>query len=202
MDEKLKEYKERHIRWQNISITQMGFTNNILITIAIGFLAFAFKDKDLTPFKFCLCGNFNWFLLLNFLSLIFLFVSITNGILTSLSRLYDFRITRNITLTRQRFYEYAMKNKLSKTYLFDFDFPNPKCKEGICAIKLIFHGIDVITKNESSKIRTDYILRKKFNNLRKLSKTLGILSWLLLRCQLVALLISLFFYTISLFVKS
>ena len=38
--EKLNEYKQRHKEWRDISVTQLSNTNNILLTLSSGLLAF------------------------------------------------------------------------------------------------------------------------------------------------------------------
>ena len=100
--DKLEEYKERHLRWQQTTITQMGFVNNMLIALAIGFLAVTFKNNQFVGTKLWNNGEFDWDLVFNGLVLISLFLSVCHGILTALSRLYDFRITRNITLNNPK----------------------------------------------------------------------------------------------------
>jgi hypothetical protein len=43
--ENLKNLKERHVRWQQLSIKQLSFANNLILTLTIGFLGF-FATKD------------------------------------------------------------------------------------------------------------------------------------------------------------
>ena len=59
MDEKLMEFKERHSRWQDISLTQLGYTNNIFLTLTIGFLAFAFDEEKLSTLSILKNSVFN-----------------------------------------------------------------------------------------------------------------------------------------------
>ena len=104
MTDKLEDYKARHIRWQNFAITQLGYTNNIIITLSIAFLAYAVDKTYLSTFSLTK-GTFVLKMFVYLWSLSFMLISIAFGVFTSISRLYDFKITRHIALTRQRFFE-------------------------------------------------------------------------------------------------
>jgi hypothetical protein len=197
MTEKLLEYKKRHIRWQNFTITQLGYTNNIIFTISIGFLAFAFDKDFLTTFSTSQESAFSWEMFFYLSTIFCLLLSIGFGIATSLSRLYDFRITRHIALTRQIYCEYCDNENCS---LPDYDFPNPKFKELLGVyFKIIFRELKFLSIKETRKLRKQPDLIKKFNHLRRLSHTLGILSWIGMKKQLLFLFCSLLLYSISLF---
>ena len=195
MNEKLKDYKERHIRWQNSTINQFGYTNNIIITIGIAFLAFAFDKDFLSTFSISKESVFNLKMLIHVIIIICLLISIGCGIMTTLSRLYDFRLTRHIALTRQRFYD-------KKTdVLPDYSFPKTKCKKLIStSCKIIFGNIELLTKKQTLQLKEDVDLMNKFNMQRNLANTLGELSWKYMKWQLHFLFISIFAYSINLFV--
>lgn len=195
--EKLKGYKERHQRWQDYAITQLGYVNNIILTISIGFMAFAFNNdkKFLETLSFSKDSEFSCKMFFYILTLICLLVSIKFGIITSLSRLYDFKITRHIALTRMRFCKFS-KGEFS---LPDYDFIKPKCKEIFNALFKIPKGIKLLTKQETNLLKEKPELMKKFNKLRRLSHNLGIISWGGIKMQILFLLFSLILYVISLF---
>lgn len=198
MDEKLKDYKERHIRWQNITLTQFGYTNNIILTLTIGFLAFAFDKEFLFTFSFSKDSSFNLKMCFYILTILGLLISIGCGVLTSLSRLYDFRITRNIILTRQRFYD-KFKNK--PTALNACDFPSPNFKMGFKTLfRVLFGQINFIDKEKLENFSQIQQIKDNFDELRRTANTLGILTWRLLKFQFLFLVIALILYSINLFV--
>lgn len=194
MNEKLKEYKERHIRWQNFTINQFGFTNNIIITLGIAFLAFAFDKDFLSTFSISNKSVFNPKMLIHLIVIFCLIASIGFGILTTLSRLFDFRLTRHIALTRQRYY-----SKKTDT-LPDYGFPKTTLKKLIStSCKIIFGDIDFLTKKETIQLKDHVDLMNKFNMIRLLAHILGELSWKCMKLQLSLLFIAIFVYSISLF---
>jgi hypothetical protein len=84
-------YRERFVRWQSVTITQLGYTVNLILGLATGSLGFALtllKDKDFVP-QNCQKVFFD-------LSLASLLLSIALGIWCVISRLRDFRKTKNI----------------------------------------------------------------------------------------------------------
>ncbi len=56
----METYKERHIRWQNTTINQLGYANNIIITLAIAFLSFVYDKKLRSTFTISLDAIFSW----------------------------------------------------------------------------------------------------------------------------------------------
>ena len=198
MDDKLNEYKERHVRWQDITLTQLGYTNNIILTLTIGFLAFAFDKEFLSTFSCAKDSIFSLKMCFYILTILSIIISIAYGVMTSLSRLYDFRITRHIDLTRQRFYD-DCKN-IPKA-LPAYDFPKPIFKlrfKTLCHV--LFRQIDFIDKKEIKDLLKNQQTKKNFNELRRTANTLGILTWRLLKAQFLFLIISLILYSINLFV--
>jgi hypothetical protein len=88
---------ESFIRWQDISIHQLGAVNNLFIGLATGLLAFqtqlAFdQEVNLLP----------WETLIMAASLIFLFLSILVGCYLAWNRLSDFRLTAQIARKREK----------------------------------------------------------------------------------------------------
>ena len=79
---------ERFVRWQNVLREYITFVNNVLLTISVGILGFAFSILDNPDFN-PKCSQKVFFTL----SLITLLICILFGIITCISRLYDFRTT-------------------------------------------------------------------------------------------------------------
>ena len=76
------------VRWQDISIKQLGFTTNLIFTIniaVIGFLVSKITDKGFI----LLCNGKALFTI----GLFILILGFISGVLINLTRLYDFRLT-------------------------------------------------------------------------------------------------------------
>ena len=50
----LQEYSERHVRWADKTLSQLSFYNNLLLTLGVGFLSFAYKDSKIVDLHFSL----------------------------------------------------------------------------------------------------------------------------------------------------
>lgn len=85
-----KSFKDRFIRWQQLTISQLSFTNNLFLGFSLGFLSFFVSQPGV------LFGGICWLSLLQTFSLLSLVVSFITGILTVLNRLRDFRLTKII----------------------------------------------------------------------------------------------------------
>jgi polyferredoxin len=86
------EQDQKFRRWQKITINQLGYTLNLVLTLAIAALGFFFsllKDKDFVPTGRAQCA-----LILSFLGLA---VSSICGVCCILNRLRDFRGTARRT---------------------------------------------------------------------------------------------------------
>jgi len=85
------------VRWQAISIAQLGFTNNLIITLAAATLGFSLtflKDNDVVASCWAKC--------LLVLSIFGLLVSLAIGLWCALNRLLDFRQTAQNARLRER----------------------------------------------------------------------------------------------------
>lgn len=188
MDDELKNYTERHRSWQNQAINQLSFTNNFLLTISIGFLAYAFRDQKDIQLLFDSS-------IFNLLTLIFILFAIFEGILVIISRLNDFRISRHITYVRQRYYTKMIKEMVRT--LPDSDFPRPHfCIRVNVICKIFFCKIDFLTHQEILKLKDQELNMEKFNSLRELAHTLGIISWIGFKFQAIFLFLSCFFFVL------
>lgn len=189
MDEKLNELKDCHKRWQDISINQFGYVNNWFISIGIAFITFAFDKASLSKISFSEYSEFDW----NIATLILVVISIVYGLISALSRLYDFRLTRHITLTKQRFYESNEDN------LENYEFSKPSFCEKIEALEFIlFKDLLFLSRSESKNILKQIELEERMKTLRKTSNALGIITWDCLRMEIIFLALSIICYTIYL----
>jgi len=85
------------VRWQAITIAQLGFTSNLILTLAVASLGFSLtlvKDNDVTSYCWARC-------LLVF-AIIGLLASVALGIWCSINRLADFRKTAQIARGREK----------------------------------------------------------------------------------------------------
>lgn len=206
MTETENSYIERHRHWQDQAINQLSTANNFMLTISIGLLAFCFDKNVFVEMEFCICAcKIDWSLTLHFFALLFLTVAIMYGMAVLITRLYDFRITRNLTLTRQRFYkenEKRITDENPKAALLPAaDFSYPGFRKRMKAIfKVIFVEIDLLTKTESLEVKTNEYTLNKFNSLREFSFTLGTISWRFPRFQALFFGLATLLYVLSLWV--
>jgi hypothetical protein len=195
MDDKLKKYEDRAIRWQETALSQMGYTNNIILTLTLAFLAFAFNDKTIPTISFSNNSASHLKLCFHISSVVFLMLSVLFGVATSLFRLSDFRITRYITLTRKRYYECAVKEEKHSKYLSAKSFNHPKfCQQCQTAFRGLFNNLNRIDKIEA----TSNLNKDKFAKLREESHITGIISWHCIRFQFYCLVIGITLYSCNL----
>lgn len=192
----LKEYHERNTRWTDKSIRQLSFFNNLILSLGVGFISFAYKNIAANSLAFTL-SSIDWPITLSVLSFVSIGLSIFFGLLVGLNRLWDFRITGQINQIRQRMYEHSEKKldeSTPKKYkmadriklnirLFREQYPRitiEQCKE--------FNTLET-TKKEN--------IEKDFRDLRRITLNIGLSTWKKTKCQTV-----LFGLGISLFVIS
>jgi hypothetical protein len=92
-----KEHQESFVRWQGVTVAQLGYAIGLLLTIATAILGFAFsllKDKSFSPTGCVKC--------LFSSALILLTSSIVLGLLCVINRLVDFRETTAIARDREQ----------------------------------------------------------------------------------------------------
>src|SRR6266436_12053 len=85
------------VRWQAITIAQLGFTSNLMLTLAVATLGFSLtlvKDDDITT-----CCWPKYLLVLSILGLL---ISLAFGIWCALNRLASFRETAQIARGREK----------------------------------------------------------------------------------------------------
>lgn len=91
------EKQDKYIRWQAIRINQLGFINNLAIGLSLGLLAYNFNfilpdDIELN----CLQKVLFW------ISTVLTVVSVFIGLILSINRLEDFRLTAQIARREEK----------------------------------------------------------------------------------------------------
>ena len=192
MTDKLDEYRERQREWRDISTTQLSNANNILITISAGYLVLIFDKTEIRKININTSFDFDWPLIFYCGALCLTLIAIFLGILVLLNRLYDFRISRHIALTRQRVFD-KHKEPLSASSTEEVSFVDIlKAQKN-----LFFKDIDFISVEEIEKFKeTKDEFAKRFDQLRRQAKVFGITSHKWTKFQTVSLLFSLFLYII------
>lgn len=209
---KLKEYSERHRFWADQAVKQTTFSNNILLTISIAVFGYFFVNRGVVykslTIDFSLPINHSVTFFVIGTSLVS--ISIMLGLFLSFTRLYDFRLTRHILLTRKR--------AMDKCYLLPGnDLPEENFCQSIIGFFCIIFRFDKfkIKKNEFKtkkysaedckgppfNLRPSKSVRKKFNYLRMRSDSFGKLTHRLLICQLLFFALGLFSYAIVMIIK-
>ncbi len=187
MDTKQQEYIERHSKWRDIAISQLSFTNNLILT-ACGTILTLIVDKDVfKALHICISNSINWKIFYYFLSIFFLSISTLYGLSITLCRLYDFRISRHLALIRLRAYKKGIKT-----------LPNTNDSE-INALtridafyNILFKPLSFISKSEIEEVNNKS--KEKYFHLVRLSKNLGNAVWLWTKLQLFFLLLGSLFY--------
>jgi|ERR1035437_3378324 hypothetical protein len=176
--DKLSEYISRNDFWTEKTINQLGYSVNLFTTVGIALLGYLVTNRDKFPHLYISCdAEFNGILALYMISAITIIVSIGFGFASILSRLFDFRITRHLALSRKRFLsrnkEKALNNNSSEALIDSkiIDISNEK----YCPIfkKYLLGKAEFI--NETDFEESNVI--EKFEELRKESKILGNLTW-------------------------
>ena len=204
MTDKERNYIERHRNWQDKAIEQLSFANNFLLTISTGLLAYSFDKDILFKTKFCKCEIDKSLTFYSF-SFLFIILAISTGIIVLISRLYDFRLSRHITLVRQRFYqtnegEITDENKNAAVLSHD-DFDYPNLGQRIATIfKLIFVKIEFLNKAEMQSSKTNFP-KEKFKAIREFSFRLGTISWKWTKLQGLYFLLGTILYGLYLWTK-
>lgn len=181
MTDELLDYNERHRFWTQISLEQLSTTNNLLLTISTGFLAFCFDKQSIKSIITASTLSYNWSLFYYFASLALIALSITLGIAVLFCRLYNFRISRHLVLTRKRVFK-QYKGEI----LLDDDLKDANFFMRISTIyTIIFIELPFIDKTIINDYGKDEKLKDKFNDLRQISKVLGSASWLWTKIQVL-----------------
>jgi hypothetical protein len=193
LNDKLNEYIKRSNFWSEKAINQFGYSINLFTTLGIGLLSYLITNREKFPeLKFICCGNINWILVLYFSATILIFCSIVLGFLSILSRLYDFRISRHLSITRKRYFsENKSKNGFIKSEIIDISNE----RQFRTFKKNVFREIEFITESDFEQ---KHVI-EKFKQLRKESKILGAFSWKMHKYQIISFIIGIFLYGLTVF---
>ena len=193
--DKTSDYERRYADWRNISITQLSNVNNILLTLSSGFIVFIFdKNPPSGSFYFSLIA-IDWSKTAYFFAILFLLLSIIAGVIVLFSRLYDIKFSRNLALTRKRFFvkhHDSIKSSIERI--------NPEfCKEIYILMLGLREKISVINTYDVETL-TQEQLKVKFHDLSGKTKLLGLTSWRWLKYQVLFFIINSILYAIYRFV--
>jgi hypothetical protein len=178
--------KKAHDFWQDTAIKQLSAANNWLLITSTGFLSFCIQKFEVVDLRFAWGNNIDWHLTCYVLSLMISLIAILAGVLLMISRLWDFRITRNIALTKYRFYQKVKTNKenLEKKFPTEPDERKSRYRLSRADVVLLVYGkqqkCDIKSENETEA-------HKKLKKLREFCRLLGEISWCLLKTQALAL---------------
>jgi hypothetical protein len=191
--EKFTLYNERHYFWRDKILTQLGYSINLFLTIAIATLGYLITQKKNFPLhQFRLEYDINYSFIFYVFSILFLFYSILAGCISVTSRLFDLRITSHTFKIRKK-----TVDKLQKTLLEESpEIDNKRFKS----------YINVILGAEFKSVKeADYanisIVEAKFNHNRDLTRKLGELTWKTHYQQIVTLLIAIVIYGLLILTK-
>ena len=189
--ERLHTYQQRVVRWTEQRNSQLSFYNNLLLSLSVGFLSFAYGNGRLRGIHLSLAA-IDWSLTLYIGSLTVMCGAALWGLIVGLSRLHDFRISAHINLTRRRVWkqhckllpenspeEYSRFRKFGLIWdILRGKYPHfslEECKDG---------------SNQAEFI-------PKFNELRAISYNLGRITWTGVFWQTVLFAISILLYVAS-----
>ena len=195
-----KKYHERYVRWQDKTREQLSFFNNLLFTLSIGFLSFAYKNLQISNIKFCICSP-NCKTTLLVISIISIALSIFVGLLCVINRLYDFRTTAHINQVRYWFEKSTNNSNKGK-----LDGKTPEkfscCDRNFLTFKVLTEKYPRLRIEDCDDFHSMSPGNKKtfnddFRELRNIAHNLGIGTWIRVKWQ-----IALFFIGIISFVFS
>lgn len=158
------DYAQNQANWRDITINQFSVTNNILLTISTAYFASIFDKAFLKTLSVTFC------------------------------RLYDFRISRHIALTRQRVFS-QHNSKLPHRHVGEITAANRICT----FVGILFCRLDFISEQDVATYVTNKTgISERFNKLRRQAEILGTASWRWTKVQVLLLIVSLILYVISL----
>lgn len=191
--DQIEDYKQRQKEWRDISVTQLSNTNNILLALSSGLLAFYFNKSEITHIHIGCAETINKSDLTYALAIFLLSLSMIYGIAVLFSRLCDFRISRHLALSRQRFY-INYKKKLPALDFGDFNF----CDRMGALRHVLFCKLSLISAKEIKYMQDERTIKRKFSRLKRTSDILGNASWIWTKFQVLYLLLSCFVYLLHL----
>jgi hypothetical protein len=168
---KLDEYTARNNFWTDKAITQLGYSINLFTTVEIALLGYLVTNRNKFPeFEYIKGGDINYSLIFYYSSLVIIFISVLFGFISILSRIYDFRLTRHLALTRKRF----LKSKKTKDGLINSKIIDISKDNYFKAFrKNLFGNIEFVNETHFD----NGTVPSQFEKLRRNSKILGAISW-------------------------
>ncbi|MEI8274321.1 MAG: hypothetical protein WCG08_17040 [Paludibacter sp.] len=97
--EKQKSYNERFVRWQQLTIGQFSLTNNLFLSLNLGFLGFLLIQVGLSFSRTC------WIFLIQVFTILCICISFIAGVYLVIIRLYNFRKTTQLVKSRREKFE-------------------------------------------------------------------------------------------------
>ncbi|MEI9933986.1 MAG: hypothetical protein WDM71_03875 [Ferruginibacter sp.] len=193
--ELIKEYQDREVRWTDKSLSQLSFFNNLLLTLSVGFLSFAYKEFSFSELRFNIKSP-NWSLTFIAFSILFALFSIIVGLLVAINRLYDFRLTRQINQIRHRMVEHS-KEKMSESSPMKFDY----LRRLILPFQVMIN-MPTITMKECKEFHSSSTDKKqeikcRFKELRNIAHNLGLNSWRKTNFQILYFALSVLLYVLG-----
>jgi hypothetical protein len=190
-------YHEREMRWNNKTLNELSFLNNLILTLSVGFLAFSYKTELLKNAHFAI-KDINWSITLIIFSLFAIVFSILIGLIVSINRLIDFRLTRFINLIRYRMIKHASK-KLDESTPEKFG----RVKRFFLPLPFILK-FPRITIEECKKFKDlssneKKMILDKFKLLRKITFNLGYSTWRKTLLQILLFAVSILLYLLAQF---
>jgi hypothetical protein len=104
--DKHKSLYDRFVRWQQLTISQLSFTNNLFLGLNLGFLSFFITQSGFSIS--CICC----LLTLQVLTFLGLGISFITGIMAVWNRLIDFRTTTQLVKKRKQKFEHEHNIKI------------------------------------------------------------------------------------------
>lgn len=175
--------KDRELRWQDTSVSQVSFFNNLLILLGTGFLGFAFNASEISKYQ---AGNAQWQPTCIFLALLLMTLSVLLGLLCGFNRILDFRYTHRINRYRRKLYQATQINK------------KPNSGEKVCSPLFYWFwkaSFYEIAENEYNSDSTG--VSKKIDKLSMLIKRFGRTTRNLLKFEWLLFLFSIIAYALS-----
>lgn len=192
-----KKYLERYRRWQDKTREQLSFFNNLLFTLSVGFLSFAYKNLLDSKVEFSFLQT-----TLLVISIISIALSVLVGLFCAINRLYDFRITTHINQVR-----YWFEKSIYNTNKGKLDGKTPEkcswCERNLLTFKVLLEIYPRLTLEDCDNFHTimsekeKELFKENFRNLRKIAHNLGIGTWTRVKWQILLFAIGVILFVIS-----
>lgn len=190
-DWKYREYYERHSYWQNIAISHMSFSINLFLTISLAFLGFIVNSSNMNNIDLIFSVTEpDPGITLIFISVIMGGLSILYGILSVLTRIADFNLTRNVVYTRKLFY--SKKNDVLKT---------EKVKRKGNWFSIILNTKKYLISSEFIRAEEKDAINKELTNLIYWKEVLGGNTWFFHKIQIGSFACMMIFWIISVLIN-